>query len=140
MYCAMIATFVAATMFGFFVVGPHCFPAARQSHDQFLSKSFAVSPVLTPSGASRASVSMDFRKNKNYLLNKKTGNTQGDYGWQAKKKENTKVDASLLKGYTVGSRAPPTAVRSGTTIAEQFGRFTGGARKDKSYDAQKKAR
>jgi len=52
--CAFIATFVGSVMLGFFVVGPVTaeFGAARQSHDQFLSK------FVTPSGASRAPVSM----------------------------------------------------------------------------------
>ena len=41
----------------------------------------------------------------------------------ADKKKNPKTGSSTnLKGYTVGSRAPPMAVSSGTTIFEQYGK------------------
>lgn len=39
------------------------------------------------------------------------------------KKKNPKTGSTTnLKGYTVGSRAPPMAVKSGTTIFEQYGK------------------
>ena len=41
----------------------------------------------------------------------------------ADKKKNPKTGSSTnLKGYTVGSRAPPMAVSSGTTIFQQYGK------------------
>ena len=70
---------------------------------------------------------MNAKSNANYLENERTGN-QGLYGWQ-KKKNPASGDTSNLRGYTVGSRAPPMAVASGTTILEEGGRYKGVTRK-----------
>merc|ERR1719378_1282135 len=56
-------------------------------------------------------------------VNIKSGNA-GLYGWQVKKNSKT-GDTANLRGYTVGSRAPPMAVSSGTTIAQSGGRYKG---------------
>lgn len=72
---------------------------------------------------SRTDVQMSFRSNANYLENEKTGN-QGLYGWQKKKNRKT-GDTANLRGYTVGSRAPPMAVSSGTTIAASGFQYKG---------------
>ncbi len=69
---------------------------------------------------------MNARGNANYKENLKNGNN-GLYGWQVKKTTAT-GDTSNLRGYTVGSRAPPMAVSSGTTIAQDGGRYKGVAR------------
>lgn len=45
-------------------------------------------------------------------------------GWQKKKNPKT-GDTANLKGYTVGSRAPPMAKNSGTTIAETGFKYLG---------------
>ena len=46
-------------------------------------------------------------------------NTQYSDPYAFQKKKNAKSGrGSLLKGYTVGSLAPPIAVKSGTTISE----------------------
>ena len=66
---------------------------------------------------------MNARGNANYKENLKNGNN-GLYGWQVKKTTAT-GDTSNLRGYTVGSRAPPMAVSSGTTIAQDGGRYKG---------------
>jgi len=66
---------------------------------------------------------MDASKNANVKFNKKSGNA-GLYGWQVKKNKAT-GDTANLRGYTVGSRAPPMAVKSGTTIAEDGGFYKG---------------
>ena len=71
---------------------------------------------------------MSFAKNANYLENERTGN-KGLYGWQ-KKKDRKTGDSANLRGYTVGSRAPPMAVSSGTTIAETGFQYKGVARKN----------
>jgi len=61
-------------------------------------------------------VSMNAAANENVKFNKKSGNA-GLYGWQVKKNSKT-GDTANLRGYTVGSRAPPMAIKSGTTIAQ----------------------
>ena len=62
-------------------------------------------------------------------------NTQyGDPNVLAMKKKNPKTGSStMLKGYRVGSRAPPVAVRSGTTAAFGYGinNLYGGGQKSK---------
>jgi len=69
---------------------------------------------------------MNARANENYKFNEKTGN-KGLYGWQ-KKKNTATGDTANLRGYTVGSRAPPMAIASGTTIAQDGGRYKGVSR------------
>jgi len=80
LYCSFLATFVGSVMLGFFVVGPATleFGAARQSHDQFLSK------FVTPSGTSRASVSVG----AGYVP---PGFTAAEWSRKQKEEKNAKV-------------------------------------------------
>ena len=66
---------------------------------------------------------MNAANNANVKFNKKSGNA-GLYGWQVKKNPKT-GDTANLRGYTVGSRAPPMAISSGTTIAETGFKYKG---------------
>merc|ERR1719393_69053 len=86
------------------------------------TSAFAPPAGLSAVGNS-ASVAMNAANNANVKFNIKSGN-KGLYGWQVKKNSKT-GDTANLRGYTVGSRAPPMAVKSGTTIAEQGGRYRG---------------
>jgi len=71
-------------------------------------------------------------------------NTQyGDPNVLAMKKKNPKTGSStMLKGYTVGSRAPPVARNSGTTASFGYGinNLYGGGQKSKlSFQDQRKS-
>ena len=66
---------------------------------------------------------MNAANNANVKANMQSGN-KGLYGWQVKKNAKT-GDTANLRGYTVGSRAPPMAVSSGTTIADTGFRYKG---------------
>jgi len=66
---------------------------------------------------------MNAANNANVKFNAKSGN-KGLYGWQVKKNSKT-GDSANLRGYTVGSRAPPMSIKSGTTIAQQGGFYKG---------------
>jgi hypothetical protein len=107
-------------------------PGSDAASDELAAVSFAASSFAPPSGlavvgAGRMDVQMSFRSNANYLENEKNGN-QGSYGWQ-KKKNRKSGDTANLRGYTVGSRAPPMAVSSGTTIAATGLQYKGVARR-----------
>jgi len=70
-------------------------------------------------------------------------NTQyGDPAVLAQRKKNPKTGSSInLKGYTVGSRAPPVAVRSGANAQYGYGignLYGGGQKKSLSFKNQKK--
>merc|ERR1719198_1134743 len=87
----------------------------------FSSAAFAPPAGISSAAATRASVAMNAANNANVKENIKNGNN-GLYGWQVKKNSKT-GDTANLRGYTVGSRAPPMAIRSGTTIAETGFRY-----------------
>merc|ERR1719502_327673 len=92
------------------------------------TSAFAPPAGLSAVGNS-ASVAMNAANNANVKFNIKSGN-KGLYGWQVKKNSKT-GDTANLRGYTVGSRAPPMAVSSGTTIAETGFRYKGTIQKSK---------
>merc|ERR1740138_1719409 len=97
--------------------------ALISSTSAFVPPSTGVAAV----GRSGATVTMNAAANANVKFNKKSGN-KGLYGWQAKKNPAT-GDTANLRGYTVGSRAPPMAVSSGTTIAASGMKYKGVARR-----------
>lgn len=96
-----------------------------------LSSSAAFVPAFAPLsrvGATSAEINMNAANNANVKFNKKSGN-KGLYGWQVKKNSKT-GDTANLRGYTVGSRAPPMAISSGTTIASSGMRYKGVQRRN----------
>merc|ERR1719446_1988521 len=87
------------------------------------SAAFVPNAGLAAVGNANAAITMNAANDANVKFNAKSGN-KGLYGWQVKKNSKT-GDTANLRGYTVGSRAPPMAVSSGTTIAEVGGRYKG---------------
>merc|ERR1712146_71881 len=87
------------------------------------ASSFTPPADMAAVSSARTMVSMNAANNANVKFNKKTGN-KGLYGWQVKKNPKT-GDTLNLRGYTVGSRAPPMAVNSGTTIAQTGFQYKG---------------
>merc|ERR1719198_794245 len=101
----------------------------------FSSAAFAPPAGISSAAATRASVAMNAANNANVKENIKNGNN-GLYGWQVKKNSKT-GDTANLRGYTVGSRAPPMAVKSGTTIAEAGFKYKGVGRLGKGLGASR---
>merc|ERR1740138_227156 len=80
--------------------------------------------VVTAGPVSSPAITMNAANNANVKFNAKSGN-KGLYGWQVKKNSKT-GDTANLRGYRVGSRAPPMSISSGTTIAQSNGRYNPG--------------
>ena len=117
----LISLAALAALAGAFVVPG---PVAPRPVDPAAAAYYAVAPGYYAAAPGFLARSGDVEMNTQY----------GDPNVLAMKKKNPKTGSSaMLKGYRTGSRAPPVAVRSGTTAAFGYGinNLYGGGQKSK---------